>query len=248
MTIEKIYEFLEEKFPVNTAADFDNCGFLIGDKTADVKSAVLALDCTESAVNLAIKTGSNLIITHHPVIFGGVKNIKKGDIIHTLIENSISVISMHTNMDIGKNGVNDALCNALELVNIKPLNTREGFTIRTGELSSEQTSDEFADFVSKKLNTHIKYVGSNQIRKIAVCSGSGSDFLFDAIENGCDALVTSEVKHHLFLEADRLNFTLIDAGHFPTEDVVIEPLRRMLSKKFHEVNFITDHYCPIKVL
>ncbi|MEE0839896.1 MAG: Nif3-like dinuclear metal center hexameric protein [Acutalibacteraceae bacterium] len=247
MTIEKIYEFLNKKFPVNTAADFDNCGFLIGDKTADVKSAVLALDCTLSAVDTAIKTGSKLIITHHPVIFSGVKNIQKGDITHTLIENSISVISMHTNLDIGENGVNDALCNALELNSITPICTDDGFIIRKGELSKACESDDFAAFIGKKLNTHIKYVGTKEIKTVAVCSGSGGEFLYDAIKNGCDALVTSEVKHHLFIEAQHLGIAVFDAGHFPTEDVIIEPLCSMLSKEFPQVKFITDHYSPIKV-
>lgn len=248
MTIEKIYEFLNKKFPVNTAADFDNSGFLIGDKAADVKSAVLALDCTDSAVNLAIETGSKLIITHHPVIFGGVKNIKKGDIVHTLIENGISVISMHTNLDIGENGVNDVLCSALELNSVKNLETSDGFIIRQGVLKKSMSCDSFASFVSQKLNTAVKYVGEGNIKNIAVCSGSGSEFLFDAIENGCDALVTSEVKHHLFLEAEHLGIAVFDAGHFPTEDVVIEPLCSMLSKEFPEIEFITDHFSPIKVV
>ncbi|MEE0945660.1 MAG: Nif3-like dinuclear metal center hexameric protein [Acutalibacteraceae bacterium] len=248
MTVENIYEFLNEKFPVNTAADFDNSGFLIGNKTADVKSAVLALDCTESALNLAIKTGAKLIITHHPVIFSGLKNIIKGDIVHTLIENEISVISMHTNLDIGENGVNDALCNALELQCVTPLTTSDGFIIRKGELKNPLSSDEFAAFVGKKLNANIKYVGENKIKTVAVCSGSGCEFFIDAINEGCDALVTSEVKHHLFLEAARQGFALIDAGHFTTEDVIIEPLCSMLSKEFPQVNFITDHYSPIKVL
>lgn len=247
MTIEKIYEFLNKKFPVNTAADFDNCGFLIGDKTADVKSAVLALDCTLSAVDTAIKTGSKLIITHHPVIFSGVKNIQKGDITHTLIENSISVISMHTNLDIGENGVNDALCNALELNSVKKLETSDGFTIRQGVLKAAMSCDDFAAFIGKKLNTHIKYVGTKEIKTVAVCSGSGGEFLYDAIKNGCDALVTSEVKHHLFIEAQHLGIAVFDAGHFPTEDVIIEPLCSMLSKEFPQVKFITDHYSPIKV-
>ncbi len=248
MTIEKIYEFLNKKFPVNTAADFDNSGFLIGDKAADVKSAVLALDCTESAVNLAKETGSNLIITHHPVIFGGIKNIKKGDIVHTLIENGISVISMHTNLDIGENGVNDALCSALELNSVKSLETSDGFIIRQGMLKNAMSCDDFASFISKKLNTAVKYVGEGKVKTVAVCSGSGSEFLYDAVLCGCDALVTSEVKHHLFLEAEHLGIAVFDAGHFQTEDVVIEPLCRMLSEEFPEIEFITNHFSPIKVV
>lgn len=247
MTIEKIYEFLNKKFPVNTAADYDNPGFLIGDKTADVRSAVLALDCTESAVSLAIENGAKLIITHHPVIFKGLKSIKKGDIVHTLIENGISVISMHTNLDVGENGVNDALCRVLELSDTEPVIGYDSLCFRKGNLKEEMSSDDFAAYVGRKLDTAVKYVGEGKVKTVAVCSGSGSDYMQDAIANGCDAFVTSEVKHNLFLEADLKGFTLIDAGHFPTEDVIIEPLKELLEREFPSVNFLTDHYSPIKV-
>lgn len=247
MTIETIYEFLNRKFPVNTAADYDNPGLLIGDKTADLTSAVLALDCTSSAVELAVSSGSNLIITHHPVIFKGIKSVKKGDIVYSLIENGISVISMHTNLDIAENGVNDALCSALELNCVETVMGYDSFPFRKGILKEEMSSDDFAAFVGKKLDTAVRYVGEKAVKTVGVCSGSGSDFMQDAIGSGCDALVTSEVKHNVFLEAAEKGFTLIDAGHFPTEDVVIEPLRELLIKEFPETSFLTDHSSPIKV-
>lgn len=247
MTAEKIYNFLNKKFPVNTAADYDNSGFLIGDKTADVKSAVLALDCTPSALNLALNSGANLIITHHPVIFNGLKSIKKGDIVYSLIENGISVISMHTNLDIAENGVCDALAKALELCNIETVSGYDGLSFRKGILKEEMTGDDFAAFVGRKLDTAVKYVGENKVKTVAVCSGSGSDYLFDAIKENCDAFVTSEVKHNVFLDAANNNITLIDAGHFPTEDVIIEPLKELLSKEFPKINFLTDHSSDIKV-
>lgn len=247
MTIEKIYEFLNKKFPVNTAADYDNLGLLIGDKTADVKSAVLALDCTSSAVDLALAKSCNLIITHHPVIFKGLKSIKKGDIVHTLIENGISVISMHTNLDVGENGVNDALCRTLGLIGTESIAGYDSFCFRKGSLKEEMSSDDFAAYVGRKLDTAVKYVGEGNVRTVAVCSGSGSSYMQDAIAYGCDALVTSEVKHNIFLEADLKGFTLVDAGHFPTEDVIIEPLKDLLEKEFPDVSFLTDHFSPIKV-
>ena len=247
MTVEKIYEFLNKKFPVNTAADYDNPGLLIGDKTADAKSAVLALDCTSSAVDLAVKSGAKLIITHHPVIFKGLKSIKKGDLVHTLIENGISVISMHTNMDVCENGVNDALCRTLGLCDVMPVTGYDSLCFRKGTLKEEMSSDDFAAFISKKLNTPVKYVGERSIKTVAVCSGSGSDYTEDALNAGCDALVTSEVKHSIFLDAAEKGFALIDAGHFNTEDVIIEPLKELLEREFPCVSFLTDHSSPIKV-
>lgn len=247
MTIENIYDFLNEKFPVNTAADFDNPGFLIGDKTADVKSAVLALDCTGNTIETACDVGANLIITHHPVIFKGLKSIKKGDIAYSLIENGISVISMHTNLDVAENGVNDALANTLELCDMDTVIGYDGFPFRQGVLKEAMNSNDFAAFVGRKLDTAVKYVGEGTVKKIAVCGGSGADFAADAIKAGCDALVTSEVKHNMFLEAAENGFTLIDAGHFPTENVVLLPLKAMLEKQFPDVSFTIDNFSPIKV-
>ncbi len=247
MTIDKIYEFLNEKFPVNTALDYDNPGFLIGDKTADIRSAVLALDCIDSAIDTAIKTDSKLIITHHPVIFKGIKSIKKDDIVYRLIQNGISVISMHTNLDTCKDGVNDALANTLELRNIEVLTATDGLTYRKGELMGEVNSNDFAAFVSQKLDTAVKYVGEGKVKTVAVCGGSGADLLYECKLNNCDAFITSEVKHHQFLDAAKMGITLIDAGHFPTEDTVIEPLCELLKENFPEIEFITDHFSPIKV-
>lgn len=249
MTAEKIYDFLNKKFPVSSAAEYDNTGFLIGDKTADVKSAVLALDCTDTAIDLCIKTGANLIITHHPVIFNGIKSINKGDTVYRLIENEISVISMHTNLDMGEGGVCDALAHKLSLKSISVINGYDGLSFRKGVLNEHLSADDFAKFVSERLNTTIKYVGSGKsVSTVAVCSGSGSDYMYDAINSGCDAFVTSEVKHHLFLEAEKAGLVLIDAGHFSTEDVIIEPLCQLLRNEFPSVTFITDHNSVIKVM
>ncbi|MBE6728919.1 MAG: Nif3-like dinuclear metal center hexameric protein [Ruminococcaceae bacterium] len=247
MTAEKIFDFLNEKFPVDSAVDYDNVGFLIGDKTADVKSAVLALDCTDDVIDHAISTCSQLIITHHPVIFDKITNITKDDIIYRLIKNNIAVISMHTNLDVGKDGVCDALANTLCLENIKTVTASDNFPLRIGTLKEEMNSDDFAAYVGRKLDTAVKYVGETMVKTVAVCSGSGSEYSKDAIKFGCDALVTSEVKHHHFISAEHQNFTLIDAGHFPTEAVILEPLSNILTEKFKDINFSVDYNSAIKV-
>lgn len=247
MTIEKINNFLNEKYPVSTALDYDNVGFLIGDTTEDTKSAVVSLDCTDSAIDTAIENGANLIITHHPVIFNGIKSVKKGDVVYRLIENGISVICLHTNLDTCNDGVNDALANTLQLQNIEVLCASDGLTYRKGELPYEINSNDFAAYVGKKLDTAVKYVGEGKVKTVAVCGGSGAEFIYDCVKNKCDAFVTSEVKHHQFLDAEKMGITLIDAGHFPTEDTVIEPLCKILNEKFPDVTFITDHFSPIKI-
>lgn len=246
MKLKSILDFLCEIAPTETALEFDNVGLLVGDKNADITSCVIALDCTQKTVDTAIEKGAQLIITHHPVIFNPLKKVLKDDIVYRLIENGISVISMHTNLDIAQKGVNAALLNVLELDNAKFINCEDGFIFPIAELKAELGADNFAKYVKEKLNTSVKYSGNNSVKRVAVCSGSGADFLFLAKENGADALVTSECKHHLFNAAAEMGVTLVDGGHFNTEDVVIEPLCKILKEKFNKVNFITEHFTYIK--
>ena len=100
MTVNNILEFLSEKYPLDTACDFDNVGLLVGDKNAAVTKAVICLDCDINAVNYAKSIGAELIVTHHPVIFSGLKSILAGGVVYELVKSDISVISMHTNLDI----------------------------------------------------------------------------------------------------------------------------------------------------
>ena len=246
MKIRDVLDHLCSIAPIETAMDFDNVGLLVGDKSSDVNSCVIALDCTQKIVDVAIEKGAQLIITHHPVIFNPLKMVLKGDIVYRLIENGISVISMHTNLDIAEKGVNSELLSILALDNPTYVNCEDGFRFPIAELKDALSADKFAKYVKERLNTPVKYVGENTVKRVAVCSGSGADFLFDAKANGADALVTSECKHHLFNAAAEMGITLIDAGHFNTEDIIIEPLCKILKAEFPTVNFITEHFSYIK--
>ncbi len=241
MTVKDIYKFLDEKFPFSLALDWDNSGLLIGDSNATVTKAIVTLDCTKDAVQAAIKCGAELIISHHPVIFSGIKSVTSDSIVHKLIENKISVISAHTNLDIADGGVNTHLCEALGLKNIKTVMTDDGFAFKTGILGAEYSPKEFAEFVSRRLSVPVRYTaGKKFVKTVAVCGGSGGDLL-GAAAKCADVLVTADIKHNFFIEADTLGFTIIDGGHFNTEDVVIEPLKNILSKQFNDIEFITNH-------
>ena len=242
MTVNDIYAYLNEFCPFDTACDFDNVGLLVGDKNATVTKAVIALDCTLDAVNQAIETGAELIITHHPVIFSPLKSVTAESIVYRLIKNNISVISAHTNLDVADGGVNDCLAATLNLCDVETVVADDGFTFRKGVLDTECTPDEFALYVKNALNFSPRFtVGQGKIKTVAVCGGSGGDMLYDALNAGADALVTAEVKHHVFLDAADIGFTLIDCGHFNTEDVVVKPLKNLLSKKFPDITFTTNH-------
>jgi dinuclear metal center YbgI/SA1388 family protein len=247
MRIKEIYDFLNEKFPVETACGFDNVGLLIGNKNRSVTKVLVALDCTLNVVDEAIKIGAELIVTHHPVIFEPLKKIDCDGKIGKLIENKISVISMHTNLDQGQNGVNDRLCEKIGLKNAETLVASDGYLLKIGKLECEKTAEELAKEFKTLLGGGVRFVDNGKpIKTLAVCSGSGGSFLEDVILSAADAFLTADVKHSVFLEAHEKGIALFDAGHFETEDVVTEPLCQMLKENFKNVEFFTNHYFPVK--
>lgn len=246
MTVKSIFEFLNSRFPVSDAMDFDNVGILIGDPETEIKKALVCLDCTLEAINYAKEKGCDLIITHHPVIFSPLKNILKGSVQYEVLRYNLSVISMHTNLDIGVGGVNDCLCEVLGFKDIENITAYDGYTVKSATVSPADPCS-FARHIKSKIGGCVKFVkGKSQITKVLVCGGSGGNYIEDAVRLGADALVTADVKHHHFLMAYDNGISLYDAGHFNTEDVVTEPLKELLAKEFKETEFLTFHSKSIK--
>ncbi len=239
MKAQDIYSYLDERYPFSAACDFDNCGLLVGDKNAEISKAVIALDCTRDVVNFAAELGAQLIITHHPVIFGGIKSVTADTAVYNAIKNGIAVISAHTNLDTADGGVNDTLCEALELHNIEKIVCEDSFTFRKGVLPRAMTADELAEYAGNKLGFNARYVdGGKKIKTLAVCSGSGSDMLYDAISAEADAYLSSEIKHNVFLSAVESGLTCLDMGHFATERIIVPKLLKELSIYFPKIKFI----------
>lgn len=242
MTVREVFEFLNTLFPVGTACDFDNVGILAGDPNAEITGAVVSLDCTPAAIQAARDNGCGLIITHHPVIFEPLKNVLAGSVAYELIKSGISVISMHTNLDVGTGGVNDALSAALGLCEVKKVAAADGYLLNTGKLPSPLSSEAVARLIKSRLGGCVKFnKTSAPIERLLLCSGSGGGYLCEVAHHGCDALVTADIKHNVFIDAERLGITVFDAGHFNTEDVVTEPLKNLLAEHFSALRVITCH-------
>ncbi len=229
------YNFIDSIAPFATQESWDNSGFLVGDGEKEVKRVLLALDVTEDVLNEADEIGADLIITHHPVIFGALKEFHPKNIAFLAAEKGIAIISAHTCLDIADGGVNDCLAAALGLKNIVKVDDGEGL-MRMGELEEELSCEEFIKYVAEKLNVGgIKYTPANKnIKKVAVCGGSGGDLYPFAIKAGADAFVTANIKHNQWIEMKREGFCVLDAGHFCTENTVIAPLVEMLSINFDD--------------
>lgn len=239
MKADIIFEKLTDMAPLSLAVSGDNAGFLLGDKASNVEKAVICLDVTSSVVEFAKQNGANLIISHHPVIYNPLKSVTaENNRVFDCLKNGISVISMHTNMDVAEKGVNDTLATVLGIKNITKIDDGEGFVFRMGKLKEPMSAEGFAKFVKSKLGGVIRYVDSGKnISTVAVLGGSGGDFWPIAKQNGADALVTADVKHSYFIDALENGFTLFDAGHFHTENVIVKSLLIRLQKEVPEVQF-----------
>ena len=251
--IRDIYDYLNALAPVSLKMDFDNVGLLVGDHNAEVGKCLLALDITDEVIKEAKRIGAELIVSHHPLIFGAVKNVTADDLtgrkIIELIKNNISAICMHTNLDIAQGGVNDALMSALgaDVCGfLEPCGTdAEGNDVgcgRVGELKSEIEFAEFLRVCKRALNAGgLRYHDAGKkVKKLAVMGGAGGSSIALAKALGCDTYVTSDIKYNGFLDAKELGINLIDADHFCTENVIVPILAQKLSEEFDDTEFIVS--------
>jgi len=235
-----IVNLMKTLAPVELAEDWDNVGLLIGDSEREVNKIIVMLDFDKQGLEEALTVGADMIITHHPAIMPKLSSITD-PLYLTLIENKISLCSMHTNLDSADEGVNQVLAETLGLSDIEPIDF-DGLFGRIGYVS-ECTLGEFIQTVKLALDIdHIRYVGSkkNIISKVAVVGGSGADFIPNAKIAGCDVYITADVKYHQAQLADKLCLNVIDAGHFETENPVIHKVSRYLRGNVEEVEVITS--------
>lgn len=246
VTAADIYKIIDSIAPFNTRFDFDNVGILVGDAGATVHRIGVCLDITRDVVKRAVENECDLIVAHHPVIFNKLSSVTAESIPYMLIKNGVTAICAHTNLDCAKGGVNDRLAIALGIDNVERLcdeNYPGSAPIARIGTVEQCDADSFAHFVKEQLNApDIRYIhGSKPIRKVCVYGGAGNDFILQAKAAGADAFVTSEIKHHQWLEAKNLDMTVIDAGHFSTENVVVKPLALLIKDKLDcEIRIITQ--------
>ena len=238
-TVKDILSFVETLAPRERKMDWDNVGLNCGSPSAPAKKILLALDPFEHVCQEAAEWGADLLVTHHPLIFRPLPcvtdeaAITRGLI--TLVKHDISHICAHTNLDCAPGGVNDALAAALGLHDIQPLGAYGGM-MRCGNVP-EQSLEAFLCFVKAQLGCPgLRYCdGGKPVRKVAVGGGACSDGLYDAILAGCDAFVTSDVKYNNFWDAKEQGLSIIDAGHFYTENPVMAVLAEKIAATFPDV-------------
>lgn len=250
ITVQEIYDGINQKAPFSLQESWDNSGLLAGDPDAPVQRVLLALDITDQVIDEAAALGAQLIVSHHPVIFNPVKHITLapddlvGHKLWNLARHNIAAICCHTNLDAAEGGVNSTLARRLGLMEIGQL-AQEGtdeqgrpYGIgRVGLLPQEMEPEAFLALVQERLTPHcLRYAGATRpIRRVAVGGGACGSMMADALRAGCDAFVTADLKYNHFLDAAELGLMLVDAGHFPTENVVLPVLQDWLGTSFPEL-------------
>lgn len=219
MTVQQIYDFINERAPFETQVAYDNSGLLVGDPAREVTGVHFALDVTHSVIDEAVANGANLIVTHHPLMFSPVKRLVETNhearLLCRLIREGISLISAHTNLDQAPGGINDVLAETIGLTNV----VGEGF-LRVGDLPEPTTAAGFAAHIMIHLHDAVRLMGDENamLTRVGLCSGSGSDEWPQAAAMGAQAFLTGEVKHHHALEAADSGVVMLEAGHHATEE------------------------------
>ncbi len=250
MLCKEIIQVIEAAYPREAALDFDNVGLLAGRTEKEVKRVYIALDATDAVIDRAVEAGADMLITHHPLIFSPLKKVTDEDFVSRrvvkLIQNDISYYAMHTNYDVL--GMAELAEKILGIRNTEVLDITmekdgkpEGIG-RIGELEKPMTLEECCVYVKHKLNLgSLKVFGDMQaeVSRLAISPGSGKTAIAAAIAKGADVLVTGDIGHHDGLDAVEQGLAVIDAGHYGTEYIFIDDMRRFLEDKLPVLDVMT---------
>lgn len=238
--VKDVLEYLYTAAPAHYKMDWDNIGLMCGYSEQPVTKILVALDASLPVAEEAKRLGCELVVVHHPLIFTSTHTVSDetitGKRLLAYLENGLSVISMHTNLDCAPGGVNDILAQRLGLRNVKVLEQGEmEHLVRYGEVTPQSLRD-FLPFVKQQLSCEgLRYAdGGREVHYIAVGGGSCGDYLTQMLALGCDTFVTADINYHRFADAAELGINLIDAGHFETENPVCGYLVGQLRAAFPE--------------
>ena len=224
MKVKDILETINGFAPFDSACAWDNCGLLVGDKDADVTGIYLTLDADKFALCEAKKQGCNLVVSHHPIIFSPLSSVTADTLVFEYIKEGISVISVHTPLDMAKDGVNDCLARACHLENVENF-ILDGAPLGRVGFSKEKDGYVFADAVKSALSADgYTCIVNKDVSKVCTICGSGGSAVREAFDAGCDTIVTGEAKHDAYLTADSLSMNIFVFGHFETENIVLSML------------------------
>lgn len=238
MTNREITDAIEEFAPLSLQESWDNSGLQLGRPDAECRGVLVCVDVTPEVIKEAVDKGCDLIISHHPLIFKGVRQITGRDRVERCIalalQNNISVYSSHTATDCAPGGVSWEMARRLGLSDAESLD-ESGLGV-IGDLGSTVSWRDFVELVKKSFGaecvrcSRVLFDGWT-VRRVGLCGGSAAEFLPQAMSRGAQAYVTADCKLNQFIDhAD--DILLVDSGHFETEECTKEIFYRVISEKF----------------
>jgi dinuclear metal center YbgI/SA1388 family protein len=250
--VADVIAFMDKQFPPSLAAEWDSVGLVCGDPDTEIERILLGIDPSDELAMEACDRDAGMVITHHPLYLSGVTSVApvdtKGRAAHLLISNQISLFTAHTNADAANPGVSDAMARALGLTDLELLDDVTGIG-RVGTLPQPMMLAEFAKVVAANLPFTMRGINvagalTWPVQRIAVCGGSGSDYLEAADAAAADVFVTADLKHHAgFDHMAEGGCFLIDVSHWASEWPWLIELQAQLQKKFPRVEVVVSEEC-----
>ncbi len=245
--IKELTDYLECIAPLHYQESYDNAGLIYGDEEAEIEGVLVSLDLTEEVIEEAQTMACNVIVSHHPIIFRGIKKFTGhyvDRVVASAIKKDIAIYAIHTNLDnVLDNGVNGKIAEMIGLSHHEILSKKQDLQqdgrVGSGVLGLLDVPLAEANFLNelkKKMDLqvikHTPLLGK-EVKKVAVCGGAGSFLLKDAIKAGADIFITSDFKYHEFFDADG-KIVIVDIGHYESERFTINLLYDLIKKKFRK--------------
>lgn len=260
MTVKDIAETIEAFAPLNLQEDYDNAGLQVGCPSGQVSAVMLCLDVTDEVLNEAIARQCNMIVSHHPLIFRGLKNLTGADetqrIVMRALETGVAIYSAHTNLDSAWNGVSHEMAHRLGVRDIEVLHpTGADAHVGLGVVGNitpvpklkllRRIKEEF-DVKALKYSSQSPQL---VVKRVALCGGSGASLIKDALKAGADLYVTGDVKYHDFATFG-LQMVIADIGHYESEYCSMQIFSRIIRQQYPDlvVYFSEDQRNPIGVM
>jgi dinuclear metal center YbgI/SA1388 family protein len=241
--IADIMAWLDAYAPFRYAADWDNCGLLVGDPQAEASRILVALDVTAGVLAEAEAIRCQCLVTHHPLLFQPLKSLRfdqaPAALIVRAVRNGVHLIAAHTNLDVARDGTSQHLMRMLGIQDCQPLETDprwegEARYVGMGAVGDLPAVVTLRTFVARlqglfpEAQLRVVGAGDRIVRRVALCTGSGAGLLEKVIAGRCDVYLSGDFKYHEARRAEEAGLALVDLSHFASERLVVEPLAQAL--------------------
>lgn len=231
ITPSQVFDLLNKEFPFETQESWDNSGLLVY-SGVESDSVLVCLDVTADVVEKAVEMDAKIIVSHHPVIFSGLKEIYSGDVVYSLIKNDINVISAHTNFDKYRYGTCFDIANRLGLDIVPDDSFDFGVIAETDGISVQELGWKCKSVFGSASVT----MPHNRINTVFICAGSGSDMKNEVIESGADCYLCGECKYHDMLDLAAEGISVVTLGHDNSEKFSVETIANLIKENFEDTD------------